>query len=88
MKNLTTLSPAFLIKVQFFQPKEDGRTEFYFGSFAAIYEMFDAAEIGCRLEALWAPTIDETHPKATRLCVISKHVLFRKARKNQGQNEP
>lgn len=88
MKNLTTLSPAFLIKVQFFQPKEDGRTEFYFGSFAAIYEMFDASEIGCRLEALWAANIDETHPKATRLCVISKHVLFRKARKNQGQNEP
>lgn len=82
MKNLTTLSAASLIKVQFFHPK-GGATEFYFGSLAAIYEMFDAAEVGCRLEALWAANIDEAHPKATRHCVISKHVLYRKSRKNK-----
>ena len=81
MKKLTTLSAASLIKVQFFTPKEGGRTEFYFGSLAAIYEMFDAAEIGCRLEALWAAGIDEANPKATRLCVISKHSLYRKSQK-------
>lgn len=83
MKNLTTLSTASLIKVQFFHPKEGGGTEFYFGSLAAIYEMFDASEIGCRLEALWAANIDEEHPKATRSCVISKHVLYRKSQKNK-----
>ena len=83
MKKITTLSSASLIKVQFFTPKEGGRTEFYFGSLAAIYEMFDAAEIGCRLEALWAANIDEAHPKATRLCVISKHVMYRKSRGNR-----
>lgn len=83
MKKLTTLSAASLIKVQFFHPKEGGATEFYFGSLAAIYEMFDPAEIGCRLEALWAANIDETHPKATRLCVISKHVLYRKSQKKK-----
>lgn len=82
MKNLTTLSAASLIKVQFFHPKEGGCTEFYFGSLAAIYEMFDASEIGCRLEALWAAGIDDTHPKATRLCVISKHTMYRKLQKN------
>lgn len=83
MKKLTTLSAASLIKVQFFHAKEGGATEFYFGSLAAIYEMFDAAEIGCRLEALWAANIDEAHPKATRLCVISKHVLYRKSQKKK-----
>lgn len=83
MKKLTTLSAASLIKVQFFHPKDGGLTEFYFGSLAAIYEMFDVSEIGCRLEALWAANIDETHPKATRSCVISKHKLYRKSRKNK-----
>lgn len=82
MKNLTTLSAASLIKVQFFHSKDGGATEFYFGSLAAIYEMFDASEIGCRLEALWAAGIDDTHPKATRLCVISKHTMYRKLQKN------
>lgn len=80
MKKITTLSAASLIKVQFFQPK-NGCYEFYFGSFAAIYEMFDASEVGCRLEALWAANIDEEHPKATRLCVVSKHKLYRKSQK-------
>ena len=82
MKKLTTLSVASLIKVQFFQPK-DGCSEFYFGSFAAIYEMFDASEVGCRLEALWAANIEVGKPKATRLCVVSKHKLYRKSRKNK-----
>lgn len=83
MKKITTLSAASLIKVQFFTPKEGGGTEFYFGSLAAIYEMFGVSEIGCRLEALWAANIDEAHPKATRSCVISKHVLYRKSQKNK-----
>ena len=72
MKKLTTLSAASLIKVQFFHSKDGGATE-----------MFDASEIGCRLEALWAANIDEAHPKATRLCVISKHVMYRKSRGNR-----
>lgn len=82
MKKLTTLSAASVIRVQFFQPK-DGCSEFYFGSFAAIYEMFDASEVGCRLEALWAANIEVGKPKATRLCVVSKHKLYRKSRKNK-----
>ena len=45
MKKLTTLSAASLIKVQFFHSKDGGATEFYFGSLAAIYEMFDASDI-------------------------------------------
>ena len=83
MKKLTALSAASLIKVQFFHPKEGGATEFYFGSLAAIYEMFDASEVGCRLEALWAANIEVGKPKATRLCVVSKHKLYRKSRKNK-----
>lgn len=80
MKKITTLSVASVIRVQFFQPK-DGCSEFYFGSFAAIFELFSPEDIGCRLESLWAANIDEEHPKATRLCVVSKHKLYRKSQK-------
>lgn len=82
MKKITTLSVASVIRVQFFKPV-DGCSEFYFGSLAAIFELFTPEEIGCRLETLWAANIDEAHPKATRLCVISKHVLYRKSQKNK-----
>lgn len=83
MEKLTTLSTATVIKVQFFHPHAYGGTEFYFGSLAAIFEMFAPSEIGCRLENLWSSNITEEHPKATRFCVISKHKLYRKSQKNR-----
>lgn len=82
MEKTTSLSTASIIKVHFFNPVSNGCSEFYFGSLAAIFEMFDADEIGCRLEALYSAHIDE-NPKATRFCVISKHVLYRKSQKNR-----
>ena len=82
MEKTTSLSTSSIIKVYFFYPKPNGRYEFYFGSLAAIYEMFDADEIGCRLEALYSAHIDKKQ-KATCLCVISKHVLYRKSHKNR-----
>ncbi len=43
----------------------------------------DHVTVGCRLEALWAANIEVGKPKATRLCVVSKHKLYRKSRKNK-----
>lgn len=83
MKKLTTLSTATVIKVQFFHPQASGGTEFYFGSLAAIFEMFTPSEIGCRLENLWKSNITEERPKATSSCIISKHPLYRKSHKNK-----
>ncbi len=66
-----------IIKVQFHVPV-DGRQEYYFTSFAAIYEHFTAQQIGCALRTLWASTL----PKATTQCVISRHSVFSKPQSN------
>ena len=63
-----------IIKVQFHVPV-DGRQEYYFTSFAAIYKHFTAQQIGCALRTLWASTL----PKATTQCVVSRHPVIRKA---------
>lgn len=73
-----TIEP--IIRVQLLSPRDErgGRTDFYFGSLAAIFEVFKPEDIGCKLETLWAAKIDERHPKATPKCVVSKQVLYRK----------
>lgn len=69
-----------IIKVEFFLPVQ-GKKDHYFGSLAAIYEVFTPQQIGCKLEALWGAGIEDGKPKSTRLCVISKHELHRKKQK-------
>lgn len=69
-----------IIKVEFFVPIQ-GKKEHYFGSLAAIYDVFTPQQIGCKLAALWSARIEEGKPKSTRYCVISKHGLHRKKQK-------
>ncbi len=71
-----------IIKVNFPIPV-NGRHEYYFGSLAAIYDMFTPEQIGCKLEALWSYGISFNKPKLTRTCLISKHPLHRKPQKNK-----
>lgn len=66
-----------IIKVQFHTPV-NGRCEYYFGSFAAIYEKFTPEQIGCALRTLWVSDL----PKATRQCVITRHSVIRKPQAN------
>lgn len=47
-----------IIKVESFVPL-NGKKEHYFGSLAAIYEVFTPQQIGCKLEALWGAGIEE-----------------------------
>lgn len=69
-----------IIKVEFFVPL-NGKKEHYFGSLAAIYDVFTPQQIGCKLETLWNAGIEEGKPKSTHHCVISKHKVRRKNRK-------
>lgn len=69
-----------IIKVEFFVPL-NGKKEHYFGSLAAIYEVFTPQQIGCKLETLWNAGIEEGNPKSTHHCVISKHKVRRKNQK-------
>ena len=74
-----------IIRVQFLNPVAEygGQTDFYFGSLAAIYELFTPEQVGCKLETLWSVKIDPLHPKATPRCVVSKQVLYRKKQKKE-----
>lgn len=69
-----------IVRVQFLNPVAEygGQTDFYFGSLAAVYELFTPEQVGCKLETLWSAKIDALHPKATTKCVVSKQVLYRK----------
>jgi hypothetical protein len=74
-----------IIRVQFLSPVAEygGQTDFYFGSLAAIFELFTKEQIGCQLETLWSAKIDTLHPKTTPKCVVSKQVLYRKKQKKE-----
>ena len=75
-----TLPTSTLIIVEFFR-KVNGRRVWYFGSLAAIYELFTPEDIGCKLESLWNTDLDYGEYKITKQCVIYKEKLYRKAHK-------
>lgn len=72
-------SKGNIIKLTFKHP----RREFYFGSLAAIYDMFSVEQIGCAVEVLWAYNIEHGKPFENAQCIISKETLTRKKRKNK-----
>ena len=80
----TALPTSTLIIVEFFR-KINGRRVWYFGSLAAIYELFTPEDIGCKLESLWNTSLDYGEYKITKQCVIYKEKLYRKAHKTQKQ---
>ena len=66
-------------------PGSDGQVEFFFGSLAAIYDVFDHEIIGCKIENLWNKNLSEPGSVWTgSLCSISNHVLIRKKTKRGG----
>ena len=75
-----------IIRVRFFDaPLHDQptKTEFYFGSLTAIYEVFSPKQVGCRVETLWNADIDFGKPYRNRLCEVSKEKLVRKPQKRR-----
>lgn len=75
-----TLPTSTLIVVEFFR-KMNGRKVWYFGSLAAIYELFTPEQIGCKLETLWNDSLGYGESKRTKHCVITKEIMYRKAHK-------
>ena len=55
------------------------QVEFFFGSLAAIYDVFSDAEVGCKIENLWNKNLSEPGSvwNGSR-CSISNHELIRK----------
>lgn len=76
----TTLPTSTLIIVEFFR-KTNGRKVWYFGSLAAIYELFTPEQIGCTYGSLRVASPDYGEHKITKHCVIYKEIMYRKAHK-------
>ena len=56
----------------------DSQRDYYFGSLAAIYEVFTSQELGVPLYALYEKV---SYPYITERCVINKIVIHRKPQK-------
>lgn len=72
--------PGKFYRVEFPAPVGD-RSVFYFGSLAAIYEVFTAEQIGCKVTRLWNVGIDPGRPYVGSRCTISQEELIRKRTK-------
>lgn len=51
---------------------------FYFGSLAAIYDVFTPEDLGICLTSLWNANIRPGHPYENEKCIISRDVVHRK----------
>jgi hypothetical protein len=70
-------------KVSFIEPV-NGKTDYIFGSLAAIFDVFSPEQIGCKVTRLWNLKIFEDKPYAGRKCTVSKEPLHRKRQQNPG----
>lgn len=71
-----------IIKVTFREPPladAPSKTEFFFGSLAAIYETFEPRQVGCKVATLWDYGITEDKPYRNKLCEVSRVKVARKA---------
>lgn len=64
--------------IQFREPVR-GKTDYYFGSLSAIYDVFTEEDIGCGVRRLWNLKIDEDNPYEGRKCTIKVGELIRKS---------
>lgn len=56
----------------------DSRTEFYFSSLSAIYDIFTEEQIGCKVTRLWNIGVSNGTPYNGRLCQITKEPVTSK----------
>lgn len=65
-----------------------GQLNRYFGSIAAIYDVFTRQDIGVTKERLWAYGIEEDKPYQNKKCVIRKGVIHRKRTDRKRPSNP
>lgn len=70
----------YIYRVAFPTPPIDGdpRMTFYFGSLAAIYELFSPQQLGVALRTLWNKKTADGNPYFGEKCVITREELIRK----------
>lgn len=68
-------------------PQADGKTEFYFTSLAAIYDIFTDEQVGCELNALYAMRVSRGKAYRSELCIITRESLVSKEQTNPKRNK-
>lgn len=73
-----------IYRVQFKEPplNDDERTEFFFTSLAAIYEVFTAEQIGCKVNRLYNIGLPNGMPYNGKRCGISQEAIHSKSQKS------
>jgi hypothetical protein len=61
-----------------FKKPIDGKTDYFFGSLAAIYTSFSPQEVGCKVTRLWNVKVAAGNPYIGRRCTVSKERIARK----------
>ena len=59
-------------------PDSSGELDFYFGSLAAIYDVFSEEQVGCKIENLWNKKLSISGAWSGSKCSISQCIMFRK----------
>ena len=72
-----------IYKVAFATPplSDDDRTEFYFTTVVAIYDMFTARQVGCGCRRLYNLKVPSGVPYVGKRCKITKELILKKRRK-------
>ena len=80
-KEHTIIRLRFKEKPDFIE--QAGNPEYFFGSLAAIYDVFTAQQIGCAVTRLWQSKITPEKPFINKKCTISKVVVRHKTPQNR-----
>lgn len=72
-----------IYRVKFKEPPLNGddRTEFFFTSLAAIYEVFNPDQIGCKVNRLYNIRLPDGQAYDGKRCQIFKETIHSKAQK-------
>lgn len=62
-------------------------THHYFGSIAAIFEVFDPETLGVSRQRLYDHDIDPGNPYRNKICTIHKGIMIRKKGKRTTPNQ-
>lgn len=68
-------------------PQADGRTEFFFSSIAAIYDLFTPKQVGCAAQHLYNLGISDGAVYNGRLATVSRESLVSKEQTNPKRNK-
>lgn len=70
-------------------PENWDMREYFFGSLAAIYDVFSPYQVGCKVENLWNVGVSDGNPYENNLCRITREPFIRKQQRkpSRGRKE-